>query len=105
MYRLLLTLTINTFILSANTSVPQDKKYYISGIEFDTKIYCADFAKVIEEQDAKIAALEAEVERLRDAERKRIQEAHKKAHTPQKKTVTTKKEPTKSKIIISDTPL
>jgi len=82
---------------------PEDKTYYISGIAFDTKTYCADFHEVIARQAAKIRALEAEVAQLR-----LWQQQHLKEKTKPETSTNRNSQPaikTKSKIIISDKPL
>ena len=87
--------------------IPKHQKFYISGIEFDTQVYCADFTKVIEEQAQKIKSLEEEITILRKEHQERLSEKLEESH--KKELEETKKPkkaiPAKSKIIISDKPI
>jgi NCAIR mutase (PurE)-related protein len=91
----------------AQITMPKYKKYYISGIEFDTRTYCADFTAVIESQAKKIKALEAEVAQLQRQQQKALSIQRKKEHEAALKTDTHNINivKTKSKIIISDKPI
>lgn len=91
---------------AADTTMPEYKRYYISGIEFDTKTYCADFATVIEAQNRKIQALQAEVTQLRQQLQQNLSQKLKAEHEAQlQKNNTSSSGRTKSKIIISDKPI
>ena len=48
MYRTILCILLFSALATAQIAMPHHKKYYISGIEFDTRTYCADFTAVIE---------------------------------------------------------
>ena len=92
--------------------IPKDKVYYISGIAFDTKTYCADFSESIRQQAARIKSLEAEVQRLRKENQKYLSEKLAKEHEKALKSSTEKpmersKEQTgeTNMIIISDKPV
>jgi len=86
--------------------MPKYKKYYISGIEFDTKTYCADFVTVIEAQNRKIQSLQAEVTQLRQQLQRNLSQKLKAEHkAEQQKSNTSSSTRTKSKIIISDKPI
>ncbi len=87
--------------------MPKHQKFYISGIEFDTQVYCADFTKVIEEQAQKIKSLEREIAMLRKEQQERLSEKLEETHKKElEETEKSKKPmPTKSKIIISDKPI
>jgi NCAIR mutase (PurE)-related protein len=88
--------------------LPAYKKYYISGIEFDTQVYCADFVEVIKAQKKKIDALQKEVARLRGIQQKQLQQKLEKEHQEALKKsqkATEKTIRTQSKIIISDKPI
>ena len=84
--------------------MPKHQKFYISGIEFDTQLYCTDFTKVIEEQTQKIKALEREIAMLRKEQQEYLSEKLKETHKKELKQ-TEKPIPTKSKIIISNKPI
>jgi TolA-binding protein len=108
----MIKITITSLLLcasltAAEVTMPKHQKFYISGIEFDTRVYCADFTKVIEEQAQKIKALEAEVAQLRLQEQKRLSETLKQEHQEALKKAAQNKRisETKSKIIISDKPI
>ncbi len=106
MYKTTLSIFLLTALASAQIAMPKHKKYYISGIEFDTKTYCADFIAVIETQAKKIKALEAEVAQLRSQQQKALSEQRKKEHQEALKATTDNaKSTTTSKIIISDKPI
>jgi hydroxylamine reductase (hybrid-cluster protein) len=87
--------------------IPEDKKYYISGVEFDTKTYCADFSKVIKEQAKKIQALEEEIRQLRQLQQQQLSEELEKKHQAKLKKAAQQKpvEDISNKIIISDEPI
>jgi predicted phage tail protein len=109
MKRLLLLLPFTAAVLfPAENSMPEYQTYYISGIAFDTKVYCADFAHVIEAQAKKIEALEAEIAGLRRQQQTFLQQqseaAEQKAEKEKRQSIKTGT-PTKSKIIISDKPI
>ena len=105
MKTLLTFLTLWTLSI-ADTAIPEYKKYYISGIEFDTKTYCADFVTVIEAQNRKIQSLQAEVAQLRQQLQHNLSQKLKAEHEAElKKSNTTSPVRTKSKIIISDKPI
>jgi len=92
-------------LVASSLHMPKDKKYYISGIEFDTKVYCADYAEVIDAQAARIKELEAQVASLQHIQQELIKkeqstQKEEKPHTPKSKT-----DKTKSMIIISDRPI
>ncbi len=105
---LVLTL-LSIGLFAGDIAMPKFQKYYISGIEFDTQTYCADFANVIKVQQKKIKSLETQVAQLhtqlqaqmkRNAAQKKLSEST----APAKNTHATR--PTgKSKIIISDKPI
>lgn len=100
---------LSAALFSADIAMPKFQKYYISGIEFDTQTYCADFANVINVQQQKIKSLEAQVAQLhtqlqaqmkRNAAQKKLSESTVSAeNTPRKRPAG------KSKIIISDKPI
>lgn len=106
MYRTILSILLFSALATAQIAMPHHKKYYISGIEFDTKTYCADFTAVIEAQAKKIKSLEAEIAQLRSQQQKALSAQRKKEHeaalAPAAATNTAK---TKSRIIISDKPI
>jgi hypothetical protein len=88
--------------------MPEYKKYYISGVEFDTQTYCADFIDVIKAQQQKISSLEAEVAQLRKEAQERLREKLEKEHKEALKASKPAQMPSvkkANKIIISDTPL
>ena len=100
------------FILFTSLSLceitpPKQQKYYISGVEFDTSIYCADFNDVIKQQAQKIKALEKEVAQLRQLQQQQLQESLEKKHQKavQKEEKDQPRTDTKSMIIISDKPI
>jgi len=103
----ILPLLLFSLLHATEITMPKQQKFYISGIEFDTKIYCAEFSKVIEEQAQKINALEAEVAQLRREEQKHLSQTLKKEHHEALKEAERNKRitETKSKIIISDEPI
>ena len=96
-----------TLLTAADITMPKQQKFYISGVEFDTKVYCADFSRVIKEQAQKIKVLEAEVAQLRRQEQERLSETLKKEHQEELKEAEKNQRisETKSKIIISDKPI
>ena len=104
MKTILSLLTLITLTM-ANTAMPEFKKYYISGIEFDTKTYCADFVSVIDAQNKKIKSLETEIAQLRQQLQHHLSEKLKAEHNTQLNKSTAPAAKTKSKIIISDKPL
>jgi len=94
---------------AADISMPKFQKYYISGIEFDTQTYCADFADVIKKQHKKIKSLEAQVAQLHKQLQDKIKrdagkEETSAPNTPTRSTASQKPSGT-SKIIISDKPI
>jgi TolA-binding protein len=101
------SLLLFTSLTAAEITMPKQQKFYISGVEFDTQVYCADFNKVIEEQAQKIKALEAEIAQLRSQAQKRLSESLKEEHHEALKKAAQNKRisETKSKIIISDKPI
>jgi NCAIR mutase (PurE)-related protein len=108
MRTLLLSALLTITLFGTQTALPAYKKYYISGIEFDTQVYCADFVEVIKAQKKKIDALEQEVARLREMHQKQLQEKLEKEHKEALKKSSKPIENTirsKSKIIISDKPI
>jgi len=96
-------------LFSGDIAMPQFKKYYISGIEFNTQTYCADFANVIKAQQKKIKSLEAQVAQLHtqlQAQMKRnAEQKHISASTAPAENTSHKRPAGKSKIIISDKPI
>jgi TolA-binding protein len=104
----ILPLLLFSLLHATEITMPKQQKFYISGIEFDTKIYCAEFSKVIEEQAQKIKSLQKEISFLRQEQQKQLQKKLEKEHqdalkdTEKASSVST---PTKSKIIISDKPI
>jgi len=95
------------FLSASEITMPKQQKFYISGIEFDTKIYCADFNKVIQEQAQKIKMLESEIAQLRKQQQERLSktlkhEHHKELKEPKR---TNRISDSKNKIIISDKPI
>jgi len=103
----MLSLFVLITVTMADTSMPAFKKYYISGIEFDTKTYCADFAAVIRSQEQKIRSLEAEVAQLQRQLQKELSQKLKSQHEAELKQQGTPANNVKSKsrIIISDKPI
>ena len=103
----ILSLLVLFTMTMADTAMPAFKKYYISGIEFDTKTYCADFAAVIEAQAQKIRSLEAEVAQLQRQLQKELSQKLKAQHKAELKQQHTPANNVKSKsrIIISDKPI
>ncbi len=89
----------------ADIARPAHKTYYISGIAFDTKTYCADFDAVIDAQAKKIKALEAEVAQLHQQLQKQLSTKLKNEHEAALKKTNTPAPKSKSKIIISDKPI
>ena len=96
-----------TSLSFAEIKVPEDQTYYISGVAFDTKTYCADFHKVIAKQTQKIKALEQQIAQLRQLQQQQLSEKLEKEHqTELKKAAQSRRiKETKSKIIISDEPI
>jgi len=94
-------------LLSAENTMPEHKKYYISGIEFDTQVYCADFADAIKAQAQKIKILEAEIARLRQEQQTLLSEKLEAEHQKELEKAEKLKQntPSKSKIIISNKPI
>jgi len=107
MKHLFLPLMILSTSLFAEITMPKQQKFYISGVEFDTKVYCADFSKVIEQQAQKIKSLEQEIAQLRKLQQEQLSNKLEKAHQDELKKAAQKKrmESTTSKIIISDEPI
>jgi TolA-binding protein len=108
MKSLLLSIFITVTLFGSEAALPAYKKYYISGIEFDTQVYCADFVEVIKAQKKKIDALQKEVARLRGIQQKQLQQKLEKEHQEALKKsqkATEKTIRTQSKIIISDKPI
>jgi TolA-binding protein len=91
----------------AEIKMPKDQTFYISGVAFDTKTYCADFHKVIQQQAQKIKMLEQEIMQLRQLQQQQLSETLEKKHQQELKEETTQRRATetKSKIIISDKPI
>jgi len=102
----LLPFLVTPFLI-AQSQMPEHQKFYISGIEFDTKTYCADFVKVIEAQEKTIKDLETEVARLRKEMREQLQKKLEAEHQNalEKNKSSLKPATTKSKIIISNKPI
>ena len=100
-------LLIISVLAATEITIPKQQKFYISGVEFDTKVYCADFNRVIEEQAQKIKALEAEIAQLHKQQQERLSETLKKEHHEELKEAerTKRISETKSRIIISDKPI
>ena len=101
--------TLSISLVAADITMPKFQKYYISGIEFDTRTYCADFANVIKKQQQKIKSLEAQVaqlqKQLQDQIKRNAQTAQaSEPNSPAKSAPAQKPEGT-SKIIISDKPI
>jgi NCAIR mutase (PurE)-related protein len=107
MKQLLILPFIFSSILFAELTMPKHQKFYISGVEFDTKVYCADFANVIEQQAQKIKKLEQEIVQLRKLQQEQLSEKLEKSHQKELKKAAQKKriESSSSKIIISDKPI
>ncbi len=103
----ILSLLVLFTITMADTAMPAFKKYYISGVEFDTKTYCADFTAVIEAQEQKIQSLEAEVAQLQRQLQKELSQKLKSQHEAELKHQHTPDNNIKSKsrIIISNKPI
>ena len=103
----ILSLFILITIIMADTAMPAFKQYYISGVEFDTKTYCADFATVIQAQEQKIRSLETEVAQLQRQLQKELSQKLKSQHEAELKQQRTPNNNVKSKsrIIISDKPI
>jgi len=94
---------------ASDIAMPKFQKYYISGIEFDTQTYCADFANVIKKQQQKIKDLEAQVAQLHKQLQDQIKrnagkDETSKPNSPAQSTASQKPAGT-SKIIISDKPI
>jgi TolA-binding protein len=91
----------------AEIKMPKDQTFYISGVAFDTKTYCADFHKVIQQQAQKIKALEQEITQLRQLQQQQLSETLEKEHQQElkKESIEDHRTKTKSKIIISDKPI
>ena len=104
---LILSLFTLSTLLFAEIQMPKDQTFYISGIAFDTKTYCADFKKVIEAQARKIKSLEQEIAQLRAMQQQQLSQQRKAEHQQAlKETENTKeRKKTKSRIIISDKPV
>jgi len=104
-------LTLSIFALStllfAEIEMPKDRTFYISGIAFDTKTYCADFSKVIQQQAARIKALEQEISQLRAMQQRQLSQQNSAEHQQALKGTnnTIERKKTKSRIIISDKPI
>jgi NCAIR mutase (PurE)-related protein len=107
MKQLLILPFIFSSILSAEITMPKHQKFYISGVEFDTKVYCADFSKVIEQQAQKIKRLEQEIIQLRKLQQEQLSDKLEKSHQEELKKAAQKKriESSSSKIIISNKPI
>ncbi len=106
----LFTLTLlSATLLAGDIAMPKFQKYYISGIEFDTQTYCADFANVIKKQQQQIKNLEAQVAQLHKQLQDQIKSNAKKDEpskpNPSVKNATSQKSAVTSKIIISDKPI
>ena len=104
---LILSIFTLSTLLFAEIQMPKDQIFYISGIAFDTKTYCADFKKVIEAQARKIKSLEQEIAQLRAMQQQQLSQKRKAEHQQAlKETENTKeRKKTKSRIIISDKPI
>ncbi|MCF6207284.1 MAG: hypothetical protein L3J47_10400 [Sulfurovum sp.] len=102
---LITTVFILTSLLSSEIKMPKQQKFYISGVEFDTQVYCADFNKVIQQQQQRIKALEAEVAQLRKLQQKQLSKKLQKEHQAEVKRNTSNIPKGKSRIIISDKPI
>ncbi len=101
--------TLSIGLLAADITMPKFQKYYISGIEFDTRTYCADFANVIKKQQRKIKSLETQVaqlqKQLQDQIKRNSQTAQGSEPSSTAQSTTTQKPAVTSKIIISDKPI
>ncbi len=104
---LILSIFTLSTLLFAEIQMPKDQTFYISGIAFDTKTYCADFKKVIEAQAQKIKALEQEIAQLRAMQQRQLSQKRKEEHQQALKGTdnATAVKKTKSRIIISDKPI
>jgi TolA-binding protein len=107
MKQVLILSFIFSSILFSETAMPKHQKFYISGVEFDTKVYCTDFTKVIEQQEQKIKRLEEEITQLRKLQQEQLSNKLEKSHQQELKKAAQKKriESSSSKIIISDKPI
>jgi len=101
----LIPLFVLSSFLVAEIEMPKQQKFYISGVEFDTKIYCADFSRVIELQAQKIKALEEEIRQLRQLQQQQLSEKLKKEHQTELKKEAEEKPASPNMIIISDKPI
>jgi hypothetical protein len=100
---LLPLLLLSTLLSADEIQIPKQQKYFISGVEFDTRTYCADFNDVIKQQAQKIKALEQEVTQLRQLQQQQLSEALKKKHQQALKEGA--KEERKSIMMITDKPI
>jgi Zn finger protein HypA/HybF involved in hydrogenase expression len=87
--------------------MPKQQKYFISGVEFDTRTYCADFNDVIKQQAQKIKALKQEITQLRQLQQQQLSKALEKKHQQALKEEAKEqpKEERKSIIMITDKPI
>ena len=98
--------------LWAQTQMPPHQTYYIGGVAFDTRTYCADFAKVIEAQAEEIRMLKKKLAYYEEKEKEALVRSRKAKRETKEKTDTYKKTSSesllhreKNRMIISDKPL
>ncbi len=112
MFRGIFFPTILAVGLAAQTQIPPHRTYYIGGIAFDTKTYCADFAKVIEAQAEEIRMLKKKLAYYEEKEKEALVKSRKEKRETKEKTDAPKETSSKSllyreknRLIISDKPL